>query len=385
MYHSPVMPQESIDSLNILSDGIYVGLTFGGGGHSKLILNNLSSKGKLIAFDQDTDAFQNKIDDSRFILINQNFKFLQQNLKYNNVLNVDGVFADLGVSSHQFDSAVRGFSIRYDSEIDMRMNTNSSFDAQEILNEYSESQLSNILFEYADLRNSKEISKTIVEARTIKKITRTSQLNEILSSFLPKGFENKILAKIYQALRIEVNQEMHALKEVLLQLPSLVNKGGIISFITYHSIEDRIVKRFIQNGCFESEPLKNEFGVADIPFKKKFKLLNYFSKEDAYYEFDIRVQKLENYIVHKNLTRIDFLKIDTEGYEYEILLGLGNKISLVKILMFEHHYDNMIIKNYTFTDINNFLKMNNFNQIYKSKMPFRKTFEYIYKREELIN
>ena len=279
MYHSPVMPQESIDSLNILSDGIYVDLTFGGGGHSKLILNNLSSKGKLIAFDQDTDAFQNKIDDSRFILINQNFKFLQQNLKYNNVLNVDGVFADLGVSSHQFDSAVRGFSIRYDSEIDMRMNTNSSFDAQEILNEYSESQLSNILFEYADLRNSKEISKTIVEARTIKKITRTSQLNEILSSFLPKGFENKILAKIYQALRIEVNQEMHALKEVLLQLPSLVNKGGIISFITYHSIEDRIVKRFIQNGCFESEPLKNEFGVADIPFKKTFKFLVPTKKE----------------------------------------------------------------------------------------------------------
>jgi 16S rRNA (cytosine1402-N4)-methyltransferase len=258
MYHSPVMPQESIDSLNILSDGIYVDLTFGGGGHSKLILNNLSSKGKLIAFDQDTDAFQNKIDDSRFILINQNFKFLQQNLKYNNVLNVDGVFADLGVSSHQFDSAVRGFSIRYDSEIDMRMNTNSSFDAQEILNEYS---------------------KTIVEARTIKKITRTSQLNEILSSFLPKGFENKILAKIYQALRIEVNQEMHALKEVLLQLPSLVNKGGIISFITYHSIEDRIVKRFIQNGCFESEPLKNEFGVADIPFKKTFKFLVPTKKE----------------------------------------------------------------------------------------------------------
>ena len=279
MYHSPVMPQESIDSLKISSDGVYVDLTFGGGGHSKLILNNLSNNGKLIAFDQDIDAIKNKIDDSRFILINQNFKFLQQNLKYNNILNVDGVFADLGVSSHQFDSAVRGFSIRYDSEIDMRMNTKSSFNAQEILNEYSERQLSNILFEYADLRNSKDIAKTIVEARTFKKITRTSQLNDILSSFLPKGFENKFLAKIYQALRIEVNQEMHALKEVLLQLPSLVNKGGIISFITYHSIEDRIVKRFIQNGCFESEPLKNEFGVADIPFKRTFKFLVPTKKE----------------------------------------------------------------------------------------------------------
>ena len=279
MYHSPVMPFESIDSLNILCDGVYVDLTFGGGGHSKLILKNLSDKGKLIAFDQDMDALKNKIHDSRFILINQNFKFLQQNLKYNNIFNVDGIFADLGVSSHQFDSADRGFSIRYDSEIDMRMNTNSSFDAQEILNEYSESQLSNILFEYADLRNSKNIAKAIVNARFLEKITRTSQLNEILSSFLPKGFENKILAKVYQALRIEVNQELQALKEVLLQLPSLVKKGGIISFITYHSIEDRIVKRFIQNGCFDSESPKNEFGVAKIPFKKIFKFITPSIKE----------------------------------------------------------------------------------------------------------
>ena len=200
------MPVESIDSLNILSNGVYVDLTLGGGGHSKLILNNLSSKGKLIAFDQDIDAIENKIDDSRFILINQNFKFLKQNLKYNNILNVDGVFGDLGVSSHQFDSSKRGFSIRFDSEIDMRMNTNSSFDAKEILNEYSENQLSNIFFEYADLRNSKDIAKTIVDARSLGKIKRTSQLNEILSSFLPKGFENKILAKVYQALRIEVRK-----------------------------------------------------------------------------------------------------------------------------------------------------------------------------------
>jgi 16S rRNA (cytosine1402-N4)-methyltransferase len=159
------------------------------------------------------------------------------------------------------------------------MNTNSSFDAQEILNEYSESQLSNILFEYADLRNSKNIAKAIVNARFLEKITRTSQLNEILSSFLPKGFENKILAKVYQALRIEVNQELQALKEVLLQLPSLVKKGGIISFITYHSIEDRIVKRFIQNGCFDSESPKNEFGVAKIPFKKTFKFITPSIKE----------------------------------------------------------------------------------------------------------
>ena len=164
------MPLESIHSLDILSDGVYVDLTFGGGGHSKLILDNLSEKtGKLIAFDQDIDAINNKIDDSRLILINQNFKFLEQNLKYNNILNIDGVFADLGVSSHQFDSAQRGFSIRYDSVIDMRMNTNSSFNAQQILNEYSESQISNILFEYADLRNSKDIAKTIVTGKVFKK------------------------------------------------------------------------------------------------------------------------------------------------------------------------------------------------------------------------
>ena len=279
MYHNPVMPNESIDSLNILSNGVYVDLTFGGGGHSKLILEKLSSKGKLIAFDQDIDALKNKIDDPRFILINQNFKFLQQNLKYNDISSLDGVFADLGVSSHQFDNAERGFSIRYDSVIDMRMNANSSFDAQQILNEYSESELSNILFTYADLRNSKNIAKAIVEARFIEKITRTSQLNTILSSFLPKGFENKVLAKVFQALRIEVNHEMQALKDVLIQLPSLVKKGGIISFITYHSVEDRIVKRFIQNGCFDSEPLKNKFGVADIPFKKKFKFISPSKKE----------------------------------------------------------------------------------------------------------
>ena len=279
MYHNPVMPKESIDSLNILSNGIYVDLTFGGGGHSKLILEKLSSKGKLIAFDQDIDSIENKIDDPRFILINQNFKFLQQNLKYKNISNLDGVFADLGVSSHQFDSAERGFSIRYDSVIDMRMNADSSFDAQQILNEYSESELSNILFTYADLRNSKDIAKAIVEARFIEKIIRTSQLNEILSSFLPKGFENKILAKVYQALRIEVNHEIQALKDVLIQLPRLVKKGGIISFITYHSVEDRIVKRFIQNGCFDSEPPKNKFGVTNIPFKKNFKFIAPSKKE----------------------------------------------------------------------------------------------------------
>ena len=267
------MPLESIDSLKIISDGIYVDLTFGGGGHSKLILEKLGIKGRLIAFDQDTDAMKNKIEDNRLLLINQNFKFLKQNLKYHSIKSVNGVFADLGVSSHQFDSSVRGFSIRHDSELDMRMNLNSSVNAQNILNEFSVSQLSDIFYHYSDLRNSKQIAELIVSERTKNKITKTSQLNKLLKPFLPLGFENKVLAKVYQALRIEVNNEMEALKEVLVQLPELVKKGGIISIITYHSVEDRLVKRFIQNGCFDSEPIKNEYGIPIIPFKRSFKFI----------------------------------------------------------------------------------------------------------------
>lgn len=273
MYHNPVMPLESIDSLKIISDGIYVDLTFGGGGHSKLILEKLGIKGRLIAFDQDTDAMKNKMEDNRLLLINQNFKFLKQNLKYHSIKSVNGVFADLGVSSHQFDSSVRGFSIRHDSELDMRMNLNSSVNAKNILNEFSVNQLSDIFYHYSDLRNSKQIAELIVRERTKNKITKTSQLNKLLKPFLPIGFENKVLAKVYQALRIEVNNEMEALKEVLVQLPELVKKGGIISIITYHSVEDRLVKRFIQNGCFDSEPIKNEYGIPIIPFKRLFKFI----------------------------------------------------------------------------------------------------------------
>jgi 16S rRNA (cytosine1402-N4)-methyltransferase len=273
MYHNPVMPLESIDSLKIISDGIYVDLTFGGGGHSKLILEKLGIKGRLIAFDQDTDAMKNKMEDNRLLLINQNFKFLKQNLKYHSIKSVNGVFADLGVSSHQFDSSVRGFSIRHDSELDMRMNLNSSVNAKNILNEFSVNQLSDIFYHYSDLRNSKQIAELIVMERTKNKITKTYQLNKLLKPFLPFGFENKVLAKVYQALRIEVNNEMEALKEVLVQLPELVKKGGIISIITYHSVEDRLVKRFIQNGCFDSEPIKNEYGIPIIPFKRLFKFI----------------------------------------------------------------------------------------------------------------
>jgi 16S rRNA (cytosine1402-N4)-methyltransferase len=274
MYHKPVMLNESIKCLEIKKDGAYVDLTFGGGGHSKAILNFLSKKGKLIAFDQDLDAIENKIDDERLLLLNQNFKFLKQNLNFYGYDFVDGVLADLGVSSFQFDSLERGFSIREGSNLDMRMNKNGKLTASEILNNYSEKELSNIFFEYSDLRNSRSIAKLIVEKRNQNKIISTEQFNKILNPFLSEGYENKTLAKIYQALRIEVNDEMESLKKMLVQLPNVLKKGGKMVIITYHSVEDRIVKRFIQNGCFDSEPLKDDFGKYKLPFKKSFKFLS---------------------------------------------------------------------------------------------------------------
>ena len=274
MYHKPVMLNESIKCLEIKKDGAYVDLTFGGGGHSKAILNFLSKKGKLIAFDQDLDAIENKIDDERLLLLNQNFKFLKQNLNFYGYDFVDGVIADLGVSSFQFDSLERGFSIREGSNLDMRMNKNGKLTASEILNNYSEKELSNIFFEYSDLRNSRSIAKLIVEKRNQNKIISTEQFNKILNPFLSEGYENKTLAKIYQALRIEVNDEMESLKKMLVQLPNVLKKGGKMVIITYHSVEDRIVKRFIQNGCFDSEPSKDDFGKYKLPFKKSFKYLS---------------------------------------------------------------------------------------------------------------
>ena len=268
------MLKESIKCLEIKKDGAYVDLTFGGGGHSKAILNFLSKKGKLIAFDQDLDAIENKIDDERLLLLNQNFKFLKQNLNFYGYDFVDGVLADLGVSSFQFDSLERGFSIREGSNLDMRMNKNGKLTASEILNNYSEKELSNIFFEYSDLRNSRSIAKLIVEKRNQNKIISTEQFNKILNPFLSEGYENKTLAKIYQALRIEVNDEMESLKKMLVQLPNVLKKGGKMVIITYHSVEDRIVKRFIQNGCFDSEPSKDDFGKYKLPFKKSFKYLS---------------------------------------------------------------------------------------------------------------
>ena len=279
MYHKPVMLNETIDCLEIKKDGVYVDLTYGGGGHSKAILNDLSHKGKLLAFDHDEDAIENKISDNRLLVINQNFKFLKQNLNYHGYPMVDGVLADLGVSSYQFDKPERGFSIRHESKLDMRMNKNGELSASEILNNYSEVELSNIFHEYSDLRNSKSIAKLIVQKRNENKILYTEQFNKILSPFLSKGYENKTLAKVYQALRIEVNDEIEALKQLLVQLPDVLKKGGKIVIITYHSVEDRIVKRFIQNGCFDTEPIKDDFGKYNLPFKKSFKFKSPSLKE----------------------------------------------------------------------------------------------------------
>jgi len=271
MYHNPVMLNETIECLELKEDGVYVDLTFGGGGHSKAILNILGNNGKLLAFDQDLDAIENNISDDRLLLINQNFKFLKQNLNYHGYPMVDGILADLGVSSYQFDKPERGFSIRHESKLDMRMNKNGELNASEILNNYSEAELSKIFYEYSDLRNSRSIAKLIIEKRNENKIISTEQFNKILDPFLSKGYENKTLAKIYQALRIEVNDEIETLKKLLVQLPDVLKKGGKVVIITYHSVEDRIVKRFIQNGCFESEPLKDDFGKYKLPFKRSFK------------------------------------------------------------------------------------------------------------------
>lgn len=267
-YHNPVLLNESVDGLNINPGGIYVDVTFGGGGHSKEILSRLNEKGKLLAFDQDKDAEQNTLNDERFTLIRQNFRFIKRYLKFYGIQKVDGVLADLGVSSHQFDSEERGFSTRFDGELDMRMNQAGTLSGYKVINQYEEEKLSEILFMYGELRNARAIAKKIVTARETQPIKTSFELKNIVSEFVPKAKEHKVLAQIFQAVRIEVNSEMEALKEFLLQLPEIVNTSGRISIISYHSLEDRLVKRFIQNGCFEGEPEKDFFGNTKVPFKK---------------------------------------------------------------------------------------------------------------------
>ena len=272
-YHNPVLLIETVDGLNIKPNGVYVDVTFGGGGHSREILKRLGSEGKLIAFDQDKDALVNAIDDSRFLLINQNFRLMKRFLRFHGYKTVDGILGDFGVSSHQFDVAERGFSTRFEADLDMRMNRDTNFSAFTVINKYEEEQLRNVLSDYGELRSAALMARTIVEAREEGKIKTSEQLKKVLSRFLPAYKENKILAQIYQAIRIEVNQELEALKEFLLQTNEVLESGGRISLISYHSLEDRLVKRYIRSGLFEGEPEKDVFGRVEVPFKAVGKLI----------------------------------------------------------------------------------------------------------------
>ena len=272
-YHNPVLLKESVDGLNIKEDGVYVDVTFGGGGHSQEILSRLGDKGKLIAFDQDQDALLNRIIDSRFTLINENFRYVKRFLRFHGVKKVDGILADFGVSSHQFDIAERGFSTRFEADLDMRMNQQDELSAFNIVNEYNEEQLRKVFAEYGELRQSSALAKTIVAERKNEEIKTSDQLKRVLKKYLPPRHENKILAQIYQAIRIEVNQEIEVLKEFLTQTPELLDQGGRLSFISYHSLEDRLVKRFIRSGLFEGEPEKDVFGNVEVPLKKVGKLI----------------------------------------------------------------------------------------------------------------
>lgn len=267
-YHNPVLLKETVDGLNIKEDGVYVDVTFGGGGHSKEILKRLGEKGRLFAFDQDLDALENTIDDSRFQLINENFRYIKRFLRFYGVKEVDGILADFGVSSHQFDVAERGFSTRFEADLDMRMNQKNQLSAFHVINEYDEEQLKNVFFQYGELRAAAAMAKVIIEHRKDAVIKTSEQLKKVLNKFLPPRHENKVLAQIYQAIRIEVNQEIEALKEFLEQTPELLKRGGRLSVISYHSLEDRLVKRFIRNGLFEGEPERDMYGNFTVPLKK---------------------------------------------------------------------------------------------------------------------
>ena len=267
-YHIPVLLHVATDALITKENGLYIDLTFGGGGHSKAILKKIKD-GQLIAFDQDEDAFRNDIDDKRFTLVRQNFKYVQNVLLSRGINKVDGILADLGVSSHQFDTPERGFSYRYDGELDMRMNTSSSTTAFQVVNEYDESNLVRILISYGEFKRgeARKIFRKIEKNRSEKSIKTTGDLQEILEPIFPARFLNKNLSKIFQSIRIEVNEEMQALKELLNQLVDCLNPNGIAAFITYHSIEDRMVKNFFKSGNIDGELTKDFYGKILKPFE----------------------------------------------------------------------------------------------------------------------
>lgn len=268
MYHNPVLLTKSVDDLVTNPDGIYVDVTFGGGGHSREILKRLSDKGKLFSFDQDLDALKNTIDDKRFTLINQNFRFLENSLMIYGIQQVDGILADLGVSSHQFDAAERGFSTRSNAPLDMRMNVMQHLDAKKIINEYEEEQLANLFYYYGELRESRKLAREIVHHRKLKPIETTEDLKKLFS-YIPQFKQNKFFAQVFQAIRIEVNQELDVLKEMLVQSYKILKPNGRLVVISYHSLEDRLVKRFLKNGMFEGEPTRDIYGN----YAKAFDLL----------------------------------------------------------------------------------------------------------------
>lgn len=265
-YHVPALLEETIKGLNIKPSGIYVDVTFGGGGHSREILKNLGPDGRLIAFDQDEEAEKNVPDDGRVVFLNQNFRFLKNNLRFNGIEHIDGLLADLGVSFHQFDDASRGFSFRMDCDLDMRMNRNASVDAAYLINNMEEERLADILYSYGELQNSRQIAKSIVDARSKMPIRKAGELINVLQRFAPFGKENKFYAKVFQALRIEVNGEMKALREMLEQSLEMLNVGGRLVVITYHSLEDRLVKNFMRTGNFDGDVEKDFYGNVTTPF-----------------------------------------------------------------------------------------------------------------------
>lgn len=271
MYHKPVLLTESVDALVSNPDGVYVDVTFGGGGHSREILSRLSEKGRLFSFDQDSDALNNAIEDPRFTLINQNFRFLENSLLMYGVAQVDGVLGDLGVSSHQFDKAERGFSIRSDAPLDMRMNKMQDIDAYKVVNEYDEEALADIFYYYGELREARKLAREIVNKRKSADIKTTEDLKKVFS-YVPAHKSNKFFAQVFQAIRIEVNQELDALKEMLMQSSNVLKKAGRLVIISYHSLEDRLVKKFLKNGMFEGEPERDVYGnyqkVFELPYRK---------------------------------------------------------------------------------------------------------------------
>ena len=258
-YHSPVLLSECIEGLNLKPNGIYVDVTFGGGGHSKEIMKHLDG-GELFAFDQDADAHKNNLNQNRFKLIDANFRFIKNFLRLEGVRKVDGILADLGVSSHQFDIAERGFSTRFEGELDMRMNPNSDLSAKEVVNNYSQENLANVLYKYGELKNSRRIANEIIDARSISEINTTKDLIKVIAEIVPEKHRNQFLARVFQAIRIEVNDEITALEEMLLSAVDILNPGGRLVVMSYHSLEDRLVKNLMKKGNLAGKMVKDFYG-----------------------------------------------------------------------------------------------------------------------------